>query len=74
MQMRPMCEGCAKPLPPDSTDAMICSFECTFCRECVDSVLLDVCPNCGGGFSARPVRSTNRMQSPRQLQRKGHDT
>ncbi len=35
---------------------MICSFECTFCRDCVDEVLGDVCPNCGGGFSPRPVR------------------
>ena len=35
---------------------MICSFECTFCRTCVDDVLLGVCPNCGGGFSPRPIR------------------
>jgi hypothetical protein len=56
LELRPTCEHCNKTLPPDSTEAMICSFECTFCRDCVDNVLSNVCPNCGGGFSARPVR------------------
>ena len=56
LEIRPSCENCNKPLPPDATDALICSFECTFCRHCVDQVLHNVCPNCGGGFSPRPVR------------------
>jgi len=56
LQLRPTCEHCNKALPPDSTEARICSFECTFCAECVDTVLADVCPNCGGGFTPRPVR------------------
>jgi len=56
LELRPTCENCNAPLPPDSTRAMICSFECTFCRECVERVLHNVCPNCGGGFSPRPVR------------------
>jgi hypothetical protein len=56
LQLRPTCENCNKPLPPDSLEAMICSFECTFCRTCVEQVLANVCPNCGGGFCARPVR------------------
>jgi uncharacterized protein len=43
-------------LPPESTEAMICSYECTFCRSCVDGVLLGVCPNCGGNFAPRPIR------------------
>ena len=43
-------------LPPDATAALICSFECTFCAACVDAVLGNVCPNCGGGFAPRPVR------------------
>ena len=55
LELRPCCEHCAKPLPPESGDAMICSFECTFCQDCVD-VLTDICPNCGGGFSPRPIR------------------
>jgi hypothetical protein len=60
LELRPTCENCNKPLPPDAVDARICSFECTFCADCVDGVLENVCPNCGGGFTARPVRpSTN---------------
>jgi uncharacterized protein len=56
LELRPTCEHCNKALPPDSTEAMICSFECTFCRDCTVTVLGNVCPNCGGGFCARPVR------------------
>jgi len=56
LQIRPVCEHCGKDLPADSTDAMICSFECTFCRDCVEDVLHNVCPNCGGGLEKRPVR------------------
>lgn len=56
LQMRPNCECCDRDLPPDSVEAMICSFECTFCRNCVDDVLQNRCPNCGGTFSPRPVR------------------
>lgn len=56
LELRPVCEHCAKPLPPAAADAMICSFECTFCRDCATGLLHNVCPNCGGGFSARPVR------------------
>ena len=54
--MRPNCECCDKDLPPDSTAAMICTFECTFCRDCVETRLHGICPNCGGGFQARPIR------------------
>jgi hypothetical protein len=56
LDLRPTCEHCNKLLPPDSTEARICSFECTFCAACVDTVLGNVCPNCGGGFERRPVR------------------
>ncbi|MCU0920690.1 MAG: DUF1272 domain-containing protein [Burkholderiaceae bacterium] len=56
LQLRPSCEHCNKALPPQSTEARICSFECTFCADCVDRVLSNVCPNCGGGFAPRPVR------------------
>lgn len=56
LEIRPICENCAKALPPNSTAAMICSFECTFCRDCALGLLENVCPNCGGGFSPRPVR------------------
>lgn len=61
LELRPTCEHCNTPLPPDSTEAMICSFECTFCRSCAIETLANVCPNCGGGFAARPQRpSQNR--------------
>ncbi|WP_223669758.1 DUF1272 domain-containing protein [Kangiella shandongensis] len=56
LELRPSCEHCNKPLPPNSTEAMICTFECTFCQDCVDNILLNVCPNCGGGFVPRPIR------------------
>ena len=56
LELRPNCECCDKDLPPDSEEAMICSFECTFCRECVEQKLNSVCPNCGGGFTPRPIR------------------
>jgi hypothetical protein len=56
LELRPTCENCNRPLATDATDAMICSYECTFCRDCVDAVLSNVCPNCAGGFDRRPVR------------------
>jgi hypothetical protein len=56
LQLRPNCEYCDKDLPPNSTAAMICSYECTFCADCVENKLFNVCPNCGGGFAPRPIR------------------
>ena len=56
LELRPNCECCGIDLPPSSSDAMICSFECTFCRACVETRLGGACPNCGGGFTPRPVR------------------
>jgi uncharacterized protein len=56
LQLRPNCECCDRDLPPDALDALICSFECTFCARCADTVLRGRCPNCGGGFSPRPIR------------------
>src|SRR6266699_2230836 len=56
LQLRPNCEYCDKDLPAGATDARICSYECTFCVDCVENVLHNVCPNCGGGFVPRPIR------------------
>jgi uncharacterized protein len=56
LQLRPNCEYCDKDLPPHSMEARICSYECTFCADCVEHKLHNVCPNCGGGFVPRPVR------------------
>ncbi len=62
LELRPNCECCDKDLPPDSAEAMICTFECTFCRDCVTGSLAGVCPNCGGNFEARPVRPVNKLK------------
>lgn len=56
LELRPVCENCRAALPPESTEARICSFECTYCRTCVEGSLAGVCPNCGGGFVPRPIR------------------
>ena len=56
LKLKPNCECCDRDLPPDSAAAMICTFECTFCQVCVDTLLKGRCPNCGGGFTRRPVR------------------
>lgn len=56
LEIRPNCECCDKDLPPDSAEAMICTFECTFCRSCVEHRFQGICPNCGGEFVPRPIR------------------
>lgn len=56
LELRPSCEHCNRALPPDSLAARICSFECTFCADCAEGLLQNVCPNCGGGFAPRPIR------------------
>jgi hypothetical protein len=67
LQLRPTCEHCARALPPDSLEARICSFECTFCATCVDEVLQGVCPNCGGGFAPRPIRPAHNWKNDNYL-------
>jgi hypothetical protein len=56
LELRPNCEWCDRDLAPDVSDAMICSYECTYCADCVANVLHDVCPTCGGNFAPRPIR------------------
>jgi len=56
LELRPTCENCNKSLPADSLEARSCTYECTLCAPCVDHVLENVCPNCGGGFVTRPIR------------------
>jgi len=62
LEIRPNCEHCNKDLPFDASDAMICTFECTFCEGCVTNVLEHVCPNCGGDFTKRPIRPANLLE------------
>ena len=59
LELRPNCELCDCDLPPESPQARICSYECTYCAECVDNVLHNVCPTCGGNFVQRPIRPQN---------------
>jgi hypothetical protein len=61
LALRPNCECCDRDLPPDSADARICTFECTFCASCVEGVLKGVCPNCGGDLQPRPIRPTAKL-------------
>jgi len=61
LQLRPNCECCDRDLPPESTDALICSFECTFCRSCAETVLKGICPNCGGELVTRPRRPADKL-------------
>jgi len=59
--LKPGCECCDKDLPPDATDAVICSFECTFCQDCAEGVLHHRCPNCGGELVRRPIRPKEKL-------------
>ena len=61
LALRPNCECCDRDLPPESAEARICTFECTFCASCVDGVLKGVCPNCGGDFVPRPIRPAAKL-------------
>lgn len=75
LALRPNCEACDRDLPPQSGEARICSFECTFCTDCADGPLGGICPNCGGNLVVRPIRpaallvkypaSTERVFKPR---------
>jgi hypothetical protein len=62
LDLRPNCECCDRDLPPDSLDARICAFECTFCVDCVEDVLGGKCPNCGGNFTPRPIRPAHLLE------------
>lgn len=67
LELRPACEHCNRKLPPESAEAWICSYECTFCGDCVERVLRNVCPNCGGGFMPRPVRPARNWKGDNYL-------
>jgi hypothetical protein len=57
LEMRPGCERCDRDLPPASGEALICSFECTFCQDCATTQLRGTCPNCQGDLVRRPTRA-----------------
>ena len=62
LALKPNCECCDRDLPPGSQDAMICTFECTFCADCAERVFGSVCPNCAGGLVARPIRPAHLLE------------
>ena len=71
LELRPNCECCDKDLPPSSDEAMICSFECTFCRLCAETKLHGRCPNCGGNLVQRPTRPLEELaKNPASVVRK----
>ena len=63
LALRPGCECCDVDLPPDSDQARICTFECTFCADCAENKLADTCPNCGGELVRRPRRPLSKLAS-----------
>jgi uncharacterized protein len=67
LELRPTCEHCNTLLLPDSLEARICTYECTFCATCVDTLLENVCPNCGGGFMPRPIRPSRNWKDDNYL-------
>lgn len=70
LALRPNCECCDRDLPPESVEAMICSYECTFCRPCAEAVLGGRCPNCGGELVRRPIRPPERLaRHPASIER-----
>ena len=72
LELRPDCERCGSDLPPESAEARICTFECTFCARCVDGPLGGVCPNCSGNFEPRPIRPAHLLgKYPASTVRKG---
>ena len=62
LELRPNCECCDKDLPPESTEAMICTFECTFCASCAENTLNYICPNCSGNLVPRPIRPVSALK------------
>jgi len=61
LELRPNCECCDRDLPPDATNALICTFECTFCADCAAREFGGLCPNCGGELVRRPVRPAGKL-------------
>lgn len=76
LQLRPNCECCDRDLPPEARDALICTFECTFCADCARERYHGLCPNCGGELVRRPIRPTEKLlrfpaSAERVLSKKG---
>jgi uncharacterized protein len=71
LELRPSCECCDRDLPNGATDALICTYECTFCEACVELHFGGLCPNCGGDFTRRPTRPDHMLaKHPASARRK----
>ena len=55
-------------------DALICTYECTFCRDCGENVLKGVCPNCGGNLVTRPIWPAAKLAQGPRLDRSQAET
>ncbi|SBS71654.1 DUF1272 domain-containing protein [uncultured Microbacterium sp.] len=55
LEIRPNCECCDRDLSPHD-EAYICTFECTWCGDCVERFPGRACPNCRGDLQRRPTR------------------
>ena len=62
LTMKPNCECCDRDLDPAGSDALICSFECTWCAACA-AHQDGTCPNCGGVLVARPPRRAELLEA-----------
>ena len=70
LELRPNCECCDRNLPPASSEALICTFECTFCADCAANVLKGRCPNCTGNLVTRPIRPAHLLsRAPGSMKR-----
>jgi hypothetical protein len=61
LELRPNCECCDLDLPPDTANAVICTYECTFRTACSNEILSGRCPNCGGSLTPRPIRPADKL-------------
>ena len=72
LDLCPDCHHCGRDLQPDTHEAWICSFECTFCTDCADNRFHFTCPNCGGNLERRPTREAKWLEKyPPSTVRKG---
>ncbi len=72
LELRPNCELCDRDLPPESSEARICTYECTYCADCAENVLHNVCATCGGNLERRPIRPVQSWRPEEKLGRLNH--
>ena len=73
LEMKIRCQTCGAELAANGP-AFICSYECTFCADCVERRLSNVCPNCGGGLAPRPIRPAREWRAGLSLPKRPAST